>query len=279
MRTLFVCLVAGSMATAAAAESRDGNRNAAIAALERMIETGEPHHASHDDGELLQRAVNAVLAQRDEEVELLAIRASAVVRAQIGRPVIASDETVPLWISARVALTLPRPIAFRAHLTASLDGGKTVQLGSVNSDHTTFDLTSALPWTARLPGAHHLRLRALLTFEGGHGALVPQPEYRDLPELVYAVYDRQQDMFGTARLFLMSPASVSAQQFDNRLPDMPLALWLNSILVARGGEPIGEFDWRISFCDERTREPGLPSRRLDLCSVFHFQLGFMLGQI
>ena len=282
MRTLLVCLLASALATPLEASDRfsDGDRDALIAELERMIETGEPHHASHDQGELLQRAVNAALTQRDEELELLATRAAVIVNARIGRPVIAANDTVPLSISARLALDLPHPISYRAQVFASVDGGDTVHLGFVNVDQETFELASALPWTARLAGAHHLRLRALVTFDPTAGGAVPPPEYRDLPELVYAVYDSSQQFAADARVFLFSPAGTSAQQFDNRLPDMPFALWLNSVLVARGGEPIDEHSWRIFFCDERTKEPGTPYRRLDLCSVFHFQLGrSIFGQI
>jgi hypothetical protein len=281
MHTLYVCLVAGAIATSAEAAERSGvvDRQALIAALERMIATGEPHHATHDQGELLQRAVSTALAQPDEELEVLAARAAVIVRAQIGRPVIAANDTVPLSISARRALDLPHPISYRAQVFASLDGGEAVHLGFVNVDQETVVLASALPWTARLAGAHHLRLRALVTFESTAGGAVPPPEYRDLPELVYAVYDPTQAFAADARVFLFSPAGTSAQQLDNRLPDMPLALWLNSVLVARGGEPMNEHSWRIWFCDERTKEPKRPYSRLDLCSVVHFQLGYTLVQI
>ncbi len=281
MHMLYVCLVAGVIATSAEAADRSGvvDRQALVATLERMIATGEPHHATHDQGELLQRAVSTALAQRDEELEVLAARAAVIVSAQIGRPVIAANDTVPLSISARLALDLPHPISYRAQVFVSVDGGEAVHLGFVNVDQETFELASALPWTARLAGAHHLRLRALVTFEPTTGGAVPPPEYRDLPELVYAVYDPTQEFAADARVFLFSPAGMSAQQLDHRLPDMPFALWLNSVLVARGGELMNEYSWRISFCDERTREPRLRYRRLDLCSVVHFQLGYTLAQI
>ena len=279
MRTLLVCLVASALATSLEASDRfaSGDRDAVIAALERMIETGEPHHGSHDEGELLQRAVDVALMQPDEEVELLAIRAAAVVTAQIPLPVITTTDNIPLSISTRVALKLPRPVVYRTEVMASVDGGETVPLGRINSEQDTFELARALPWTARLAGAHHLRLRVLLRYEGD---VAPLPEYRDLPELVYAVYDPAHHSFADARTFVFSPAGTSAQQMDNRLPDMPLALWLNSVLVARGGEPSDEFSWRIFYCDERTKEPGQSHGRLDLCSVFHFQLGrTIFGQI
>jgi hypothetical protein len=248
MRTLLVCLAAAVIATSAEAAggSVDADRDALIATLERMIETGEPHHASHDEGQLLQRAVNLALMQQDAEVELLAMRAAAVITAQIARPVITAHDAVPLSISARVALKLPRPVVFNAAVSASVDGGDTLHLGRISSDEDTFELATALPWNARLPGAHHLRLRVQITFEG---EMAPPPEYRDLPELVYATYDPAQQSFADARIFLFSPAGISAQHVDNLLPDMPFGLWLNSVLVARGGEPMNEFNWRIFFCD------------------------------
>ena len=278
---LYVCLAALAIAASAEAADRsaDVDRQALIATLERMIATGEPHHATHDQGELVQRAVSTALAQPDEALEVLAARAAVMVSAQIVRPVIDSNDIVPLSISARLALDLPNPISYRAQVFASVDGGEAMHLGVVNVDQETFELASALPWTARLAGAHHLRLRALVTFEPTGGGAVPPPEYRDLPELVYAVYDPAQEFAADARVFLFSPAGTSAQQLDNRLPDMPLALWLNSVLVARGGEPMNEHSWRIWFCDERTKEPKRPYSRLDLCSVVHFQLGYTLVQI
>jgi hypothetical protein len=276
---LSLCLFVAAMAVpdaTAAGQITAASRQILIEALERMIETGEPHHDSHDQGEILQRAVMAAIAQHDAEVELLATRAAVRVSARIVRPVIAVTDTVPLGLSARFALKLPRQVRYDADVIASLDGGDTIHLGRIAADEETFELAKALPWTARVPGAHHLRLRVLLTYEGD---AAPPPEYRDLPELVFAVYDSERESFADARVFLFSPAGVSAQLLDNRLPDMPLALWLNSLLVARGGEPIHEYSWRSFYCDERTREPWLPYRRLDVCSVFLFQLGDALGQI
>ncbi len=244
VHVLPVCLfVAAIVAPDAAPADRNAavERQALIATLERMIVTGEPHHASHDQGELLQRAVSTALTQPDEELEVLAARAAVIVSARIGRPVIAASDTVPLSISTHLAFNLPHPIAYRVEMFASVDGNETVRLGSVNVDQETFELASALPWTTRLAGAHHLRLRALVTFESPAGGAAPPPEYRDLPELVYAVYDPAQEFAADARVFLFSPAGVSAQQLDNRLPDMPFALWLNSVFVARGSDPIGEY--------------------------------------
>ena len=278
---LLVCLFVGLTGAAAEAAEQSGDiqREALIASLERMIATGEPHHQTHDQGELLQRAVDRALTARDTEIELLATRAAALITARIGRPVITTTDTPPLSISARLALNLPRQVRYKADVSASFDGGEIVPLGSVESGKETFDLARALPPAARLPGAHHVRLRALVTFEALDGGAVPDPEYRDLPELAYAVYHAESDFAADARVFLFSPAGVSAQQFDTRLPDIPLAFWLNSVLVARGGDPIDEHNWRILFCDERTKEPPRQYRRLDLCSVFHFQLGTTLGQI
>jgi hypothetical protein len=282
LQMLIVFLFVGVIAVPdAEATDRSANvdRQALIATLERMIVTGEPHHSSHDGGELVQRAVEAALTEPDEELELLATRAAALLSAQVFRPVLAASEMVPLSIAARVALKLPHPVHYRAEVSVSVDGGEMVRLGYVDSEQETVDLASALPWTARQAGAHHLRLRALITFQALDGRSVPDPEHRDLPELVYAVYDPRQEPAADARVFQFSPAGMSAQHLDNRLPDMPFALWINSVLISRGGEPIDEYNWRIAFCDERTREPHLQYRRLDVCSVFHFQLAGTLGQI
>jgi hypothetical protein len=163
---LLLCLFVGAIAasTEAADRSESADRQALVATLERMIATGEPHHSSHDQGELLQRAVNAALAQSDEEVALLATRAAALLSAQVARPVIAATETVPLAISSRLALNLPYPVDYKAEIVASVDGGETVRLGHIRfqsgyvraGERVAVDRTAARRPPSAAAGARHV---------------------------------------------------------------------------------------------------------------------------
>lgn len=267
------------LSVSASAGPADLTREQLIEALERVIATGEPHHGTHDEGDLLQRALDRSLQQSDFELEEVATRASALVLGTVMRPVVASDQTPPLRVGARVAFKLPHPITYSADIFGSLDGEQPVFLGRVESGQESFNLGQSLPLSARWPGPHHVRLQARIVFHDSDTARAPDPEWRNLQELVYAVYDGTVDRAGDARLFIYSPRYVSAQRFDRRLPDMPFEYWLNTVITSRGSEPLDDLYWSSHFCTERTQEPGMAPRRLDLCAVLHFQIGYTVWQL
>ena len=263
----------------ASAGQSNAARDRLIAALEQMIRTGEPHHSEHDEGEVLQRALDRALRQDDPELEQLAMRAAASIVATVIRPIVTTDQMPPLHIAARVALKLPRPVSYTADIYGSLDGAEPVLLGRIDCGKASFDLSRSLPASARVPGPHHVRVHARIIFEAADGATAPDAEWRTLPELVYAVYDREVDRGDDARLFVYLPRYASAQQLDGRLPQMPFEYWLNILLAQRGGEPLDDLFWSSQFCSERTQEPGTPPSRLDICSVLHFQIGTNVWQL
>ena len=263
----------------ASAAPTDAAREQLIAALEQMIATGEPHHGSHDEGDVLQRILDRALERNDPELEQLATRAAASIVATVTRPIVTTDQMAPVHIAARVALKLPRPVSYTAEIYGSLDGAEPVFLGRIDCGKASFDLSRSLPASARVPGPHHVRVRARIVFQAPDGGEAPDPEWRNLSELVYAVYDREVDRHDDARLFVYLPRSVSAQQLDRRLPDMPFEYWLNMLLTYRGGESLDDLFWSSQFCNERTKEPGTALRRLDICSVLHFQLGVTVWQL
>ena len=79
MPTIVVCLL-GALAVAVPAVAQEAptdSRAALIAALERLMMTGEPHQTSLDDGQLLQLSIDDAIRNGDAEVERLAVRAAA----------------------------------------------------------------------------------------------------------------------------------------------------------------------------------------------------------
>ena len=276
--TLFLTLALLVSPPASAAQANSA-RERLIAALEQMIATGEPHHSEHDEGDVLQRALDRALRQDDPELEQLAMRAAASIVATVIRPIVTTDQMPPLHIAARVALKLPHSVAYTADIYGSLDGAEPVLLGRIDCGKASFDLSRSLPVSARVPGPHHLRLQARIIFQVSDGTAAPDPEWRNLSELVYAVYDREVERPDDARLFVYLPRYVSAQQLDWRLPQMPFEYWLNMLLMQRGGEPLDELFWSSQFCSDRTQEPGTRPRRLDICSVLHFQIGTSVWQL
>src|SRR5262245_44420958 len=113
---LAVFLIAAAPHTVTA---QDDNRRALVAALELRIATGEHVHMSHDQGEWLQRAVDAAIARGDQEIEHLAVRAASPLSASIDRPVSSSDELSGIGFDAQNALRVRRPVAYTARIEAS----------------------------------------------------------------------------------------------------------------------------------------------------------------
>jgi hypothetical protein len=198
-----------------------------VAALERLMLTGEPRHTSHDDGQWLQAEVDAAIARGDRTIERLAQRAAVPFLAFISQPVSSIDGAPSLSIEMPKVLTLRRPVSYRAVLFASLDGGELVRVGMFTGSRGG-TIRTLLPAAASAPGLHHLRLRANITYDR---AALPR-EVRDLPELVYAIYDPALAPASQDTRFVLDAAKqVSAQRLDPALPDVPFIRWIDGIVL------------------------------------------------
>ena len=237
--------------------------------------TGEPRHTSHDEGQWLQTEVSAAVARGDAEITRLAQRAAIPLIARARTPVSPLGFNPPVTIEMPAILTLPMPVAYRAHLFASVDGGELVPAGTVSSASRGGSLDWSLLESGKKAGLHHIRLRARIIYE--HSTL--SAETRDLPEVVYAIYDPDADARFDARFYVASAKSVSARRLDATLPDVPFATWLHDVVAPYSGEKAVEEEWRISYCDELSVEAGLPPRRRDLCTVAYFNLTGGWGEI
>src|SRR5688572_30087712 len=89
------------------------DRGALIAALERLMTTGEPRHFDHDDGELLKAAVDEAMRHGDAEIARLARRASVPILARVTAPLSPTTNLPSLSIEMSPVLPLgePMPVA------------------------------------------------------------------------------------------------------------------------------------------------------------------------
>jgi hypothetical protein len=196
----------------------------------------------------------------------LAQRAAVPLLAQITMPVLRLGDGLPVAIEMPRILAVPATPSYRAELWASVDGGDLVSVGTFSSAEHRGHLGASLPQTARDVGLHHLRLRARLTY--AKSAL--PTETRDLPELVYAIYDPRTEARFDVRTYVESAKRVSARRLDGMLPDLPFAVWLQQIAETHGGKV--EEAWRMAYCDEFSIEAALPPRTHDLCTVAYLAI-------
>ena len=244
----------------------DADRARVIAALHRLMTTGEPRHTNHDDGQWLQAEVDAAFARGDAEIERLALRAAVPLLARVTAPVSSIRELPALSIEMWPVLKVPRPATYTAAIDASVDGGELVTIDTLTNGRGA-SIGRFLPAAASLPGLHHLRLRATLTFASGSGLAV---ETRDLPELVYALYDPASTKVADAALLVESAAAASAQRLDGALPPIRFDQWLRTLVLQYGGEFKPSSEWRTAYCDERLLEPGIHARTRNICVVAEF---------
>jgi hypothetical protein len=266
MRVLTLASLALIMTELAAggASTPETDRTRVIAALQRLMTTGEPRHIEHDEGQWLQNAVNAAFARHDAEIERLAQRAAMPLLARVTSPVSSTRDLPSLSIEMWTVLKVPKPHTYTAAIAVSVDGGDLVSIGTFSKGQGG-TLRTMLPAIASAAGLHHLRLRAVLTFANGSGLA---PETRDLPEIVYALYDERVNKPGDARFFIESVASVSAQRLDGALPPVRFDAWLRQVVLQHGGEGVETpAEWRTAYCDERLLEAGIHPRTRDLCVV------------
>ena len=278
MRSILVVslmLLSAAPLRAQGARPAESTRRRVIAALEKLMITGEPRHTSHDEGQWLQAEVSAAIARGDAGITRLAQRSAIPLVAHALTPVSTLGNNPSIAIEMPAVLTLPTPVAYRADLFASVDGGALVPAGAVSSVKGNGSLDWSLLQSAKKTGLHHIRLRARIIYERS-----PLPaETRDLPEIVYAVYDPNSEEKFDARFYITSAKGVSARRLDATLPDVPFATWLHDVVAPYGGKKVVEEPWRIAYCDELSVEGGLPPRRRDLCTVAYFTFKGGWGEI
>jgi hypothetical protein len=248
-----------------AAADAQARRADPVAGLEQLMMTGEPRHTDHDDGQLLQAAVNEAIRQGDAEIERLARRAAVPLLARVAVPVSPTTELPSLSIEMPEVLTVKnRPVPV-AEVFAAVDGGGLVSIGRFTGSSGTA-VNRALPAPAAQPGLHHIRLRARVTWPASAGLA---PEMRDLKEIVYAIYDPADPARTGPRLFVENAMAVRADRLDGALPRVAFGAWLHDIVTRFTGS-MAASGWRTAYCDERLIEAGLLPRTRDLCAVAMF---------
>jgi hypothetical protein len=278
MRSILVVslmLLSAAPLGAQGARPSESTRGRVIAALEKLVITGEPRHTSHDEGQWLQTEVSAAVARGDAEITRLAQRAPIPLVARALTPVSTLGSNPPVTIEMPVVLTLPTPVTYRADLFASVDGGELVPAGTVSSVSRNGSLDWSLLQSAKQAGLHHIRLRARIVHENSNLSA----ETRDLPEIVYAIHDPEAEATFDTRFYITSAKGVSARGLDPTLPDVPFATWLHDVVAPYSDKKAVEEPWRISYCDELSVEAGLPPRRRNLCTVAYFTLPGGWGEI
>jgi hypothetical protein len=271
-------VVAMAVAASAQAAQRPGaaaERAKVIAALERLMLTGEPRHVDHDAGEWLQTAVTAAIKGGDSDIHRLALRAAVPLLPRISPPVSSIQNLPSISVEMPEVLKIPGRAHVKAEIYASVDGGDLFVLEGFPQSGGS--IAPIFPEYARRPGLHHVRLQARITYKSD-GALDLSDETRNLTELVYALYDAAVDAQYDARIFVMSPAWIKASSLDPDLPQAPFEGWLATTL-ARHGSRSDPRDWLSTFCDERILEAGLQPRSHDLCTVAYFEAKGVFGRI
>src|SRR3954470_17115550 len=159
---LIVLNAAASLAQAA--PMSEPTRERVIAALEKLLITGEPRHTSHDEGQWLQAEVSAAVARGDADMTRLAQRAAIPLIAIALTPVSPRGVNPSVHIEMPSVLTLPMPGAYHANLFASVDGGELVPAGTVSISTGGSSLDWSRLDSAKTAGLHQIRLRAHITY-------------------------------------------------------------------------------------------------------------------
>ena len=232
-------------------------------ALERMIVTGEPRHVDHDEGEDLQAALTAALANADPDFKTLATRAAVPIVAQIARPLFTPEDPGSLEVRASRVLTLPWTVTYTATLEARVPGGQWRRVARVTSGQNAgarLDRVFPRAWLA--PGFHDVELRARLEYtdlpEG-----VPREETRPLPSLHYGVGGAALEGRPVMRI-IERGRFASVARLDAGLPDVPLAIWLMQLPYAERGD---EAHWTTQWCTLAAHPSGEGQTFSDVCAI------------
>ena len=242
------------------------------AALDRLIETGEPRHASHDERQWLQAQVNRAVARNDAAIVALARRAAAPIVVRVTAPVSAATEPFVLTVLTRRVLTIKPATDYRADIWISFDGGEWMELGVVTTDRES---SLAVPPAAISAGVHRARVSARVTFSQESGL---EPELRSLPDIFFARYDPASNVRTDARLLVAAAIDISARRLDDALPDVPFGLWLQALGQSHGKQ-FDERFWRTAFCEERVAEAGIRPDGRKVCALVDFMAAGAVGRI
>ena len=274
MRSVLALLVTLTISSPATPQTAaDGpDRIRLTAALERLIDTGEPRHTSHDEGEWLQAQVERAVARNDTAIVDLARRAAAPIVVRVTAPVSPTTEPFVLTVMTRAVLTVRPAADYRAEIWLSFDGGEWTRLGVVSPDRET---SLQVPPEAVNAGVHHARVSARMTFSPESGL---EPEVRSLPDVFFARYDPAINVRHDARLLVASAIDISAHRLDARLPDLPFGLWLQTLALSHGGQ-FDERFWRTAFCEERVAEAGVRPDGRNICALVDFMVAGAVGRI
>jgi hypothetical protein len=267
---------AGSAQTPAGPLDRAG----IVAALETLMISGEPRHTDHDLGQRLQEAVAAAIAGGDRDLERLAVRAAAPLIVTVTRPVSPVSDLPFLSIDSFDTLRLPRPVAYRARVFASLDGAPEALVATVESGSggRVTRVPVLFGERAAVPGVHTLRLRADLTFAKAWGQ-AGWTETRLLPSAFYALYLPDDEATAGLRSLVTGPAETRGSAFDSALGDEPVGTWLRRILDTHGAADRDGPDWRSEECTERTAEAGTRTPVRSICAVGAFLAVGRIGEV
>jgi hypothetical protein len=274
MRSVLAFLVTLSISSPATPQTAvdSADRIRLTAALDRLIETGEPRHTSHDDGEWLQAEVDRAVARNDTPIVRLARRAAAPIVVRVAAPVSATTEPFVLTVLTRPVLRIKPAADYSAEIWISSDGGEWTRLGVVSPDRGS---GLRVPPEAVNAGVHHARLSARVTFSPESGL---EPEVRNLPDVFFARYDPAIDVRTDARLLVASAIDIPARRLDGALPDLPFGLWLQTLVLSHGGQ-FDERFWRTTFCEDRVAEAGIRPDGRSVCAVVDFMAAGAVGRI
>jgi hypothetical protein len=275
MRWALPLLFTLSMASPASSQTaiEISERIRLIEALERLMETGEPRHTSHDEGEWLQAQVDRAVARNDTEIVRLARRAASPIVARVPAPVSMTTDTFGLTVLTQPVLTIKPAADYSAEIWLSSDGGEWTRLGVVGPGREWS--LPVLPPEALSAGVHQARLSARVTFSPESGL---DPEVRSLRDVFFARYDPATNFRTDARLLLASAIDVPARRLDATLPDLPFGLWLQALVLSHGGE-FEERAWRTGFCEERVAEAGVRPDGRRICALVDFLVNGAIGRI
>jgi len=121
-----------------------------------------------------------------------------------------------------------------------------------------------------MPGRHTLRFTARLTFADATLGV----ETRELPAVVYGIYDSDAAEGFEVRSFIDAAREANARELDPLLPPVAFGRWLQSVAKAAPNadfEPAHEHSWEAHYCDERLaverNQSAAHSPVGDLCTV------------
>ena len=238
-----------------------------VVALEQLIETGEPRHSDHDEGEELQAALTAALSgTRDDDLRWLATRAAVPIVAQIARPLSPIGDPGSLELRADAVLTLPWPVDFIADIDARVDGAQWSPIRQIRSRNASGGrLDALLPAPALRPGFHDVELRARIRYATLPDGM-PSEEVRRLPSVHYGVWDAAHPLDAGREVAQLVDRGryASVARLESGLPDVPLAIWLMQLPYAERGV---EARWRTEWCALRTHPSGEGQVLSDVCLV------------